>query len=101
MDDSSRFEQEEPDVPEGYDWCAHVGALLPDGECAECEAYVRYLEDENDRMCPEFLKLHEGYDDPITIAYGASDVITDVIIQHVRKCQHAWCIEQREDFGGR
>ena len=47
-------------------------------------------------MRPEFKNLLDGYADPMTLAYGASDVISDSINRHVARCSHAWCVGERQ-----
>ena len=46
--------------------------------------------------CPQLAELEQGYDDPMTRAYGASGVISDAIKRHMRTCWHPYCVSERE-----
>jgi hypothetical protein len=60
-------------------------------------AYEAHLAAEQERMCPEVRAMEAGFDDPMTVAYGAADVVAAAISRHVRRCYHPWCREQRGD----
>jgi hypothetical protein len=60
-------------------------------------AYEAHLIAQRERMCPIVRDMEDGFDDPITEAYGASSVIADAIARHMRSCSHEWCIDQLDD----
>jgi hypothetical protein len=61
-------------------------------------AYEAHIAAEYERMCPDVRSMSDGFDDPMTHAYGASDVVADSIARHVARCAHPWCVEQRGEL---
>lgn len=60
-------------------------------EDADYEAHLAALDA---AMCPEVRALEAGYDDPMTKSVGGAGALSDAIWRHIRRCSHAWCVEE-------
>jgi len=94
----SNDDQRRRDGAVSQDWHPTHAGCTPIG-CAGCAAMEAHYAADLAAMCPQIIELHDGYDDPMTTAYGAGEVISDSIRRHIRRCDHAWCVAEREAGG--